>query len=205
MFFGLPWLGAGLGAAAGAGISLLNRGDGGDDNWMTKLAAMRDQYGVDPADYQDIIENYNLTLDLADDPNDPEVMDRAKQKAKQDFLLAAQGAYEPTMGGSFGKAGDALAMQALIGNYVKPYMDMTASAGNDVAAAYENAANQIGDPGLAGLARAAGQYNRQRAVQAAGEFMGATMVDPQLLAAQRQAKLLQGVTNVRQSDPLAGL
>jgi hypothetical protein len=85
-----------------------------------------------------------------------------------------------------GNSADTLAMQAMIGNYIKPYADQYRGMQNEVANAYDQAARSMsGD--FASVARLGGAQYRANAEENAAALMGAAMIDPIMVEQQAQA------------------
>jgi hypothetical protein len=138
------------------------------------------KYGVDLDTVNQIKNDYNLRADMAQTEEEKAT---ALSTARTEFQNAALGGGQSS---GMGNARDALAMQAMIGNYIKPYADRYRGLQNEVANAYDQAARSMsGD--FASVAKLGGAEYRANAEQTAGALMGSAMIDPIMATQQAQA------------------
>jgi len=202
-------LGGLIGAGLGAGYSLLKGNDGGGDqtaqdvSFNDRVANFQQQYGLDAEKTQNVIDRFDFRMQMAADSEDPATEEqKAKELASSELQDLVLSTIDQTDTTAFNPS-DALAMQALIGNYVKPYSDMYVQSGKDVASAYEQVAATLGDPQLAARARAYGADAQSYSNLQASTLMAAGMTDPMLAAAKNQSDMLSQLNQQTQARAMA--
>ena len=199
----IPGIGAPLGALGGAAIGGLwnymsNKKDQAGTQGGFSLDQLQAKYGIDPDILANIKNDYSLRMDMAETEADRTT---ARNTARAEFQNAAMSS---SRGLNMAGSSDALALQAMIGNYVKPYADMYKSLDYEVANAYDQVAKSMGGP-LANVARLGGAQSRAFGEQQAGALMGAAMIDPFMATQQKQAGQLAQIEQQMLAQQMAGL